>query len=76
MSDEYTEESVEWVPLGEIQQFIKKNIRTEEREGRLPTFEEFAVFITHDLMNLTRRTNNHWKPIYFNCAPCIERFYN
>ena len=43
----------------------------------IPTFEEFLIFLTGTIRTdpdkQTSRINNHWKPIYFNCAPCQER---
>ena len=73
MTRHYPKGSIAWDPLGLIQLHIKENIRKEQREGLLPTFEEFAIFVSQDLTNLTKAVNNHWKPIYFNCAPCIEK---
>ena len=73
----YTRESKEWITFGVVQQYIKDHIRREEREGLIPTFEEFLIFLTRVISvnpsKLGKRINNHWKPIYFNCAPCQER---
>ena len=77
LNREYTIESKEWITFGVVQQFIKDKIRKEERAGLIPTFEEFLIFLTGTIRpapdKQTRRINNHWKPIYFNCAPCQER---
>ena len=77
MNRVYTAESKEWVTFGVIHQFIKDNIRREERDELVPTFEEFLRFLTTtirlDPSELGNRINNHWKPIYLNCAPCQER---
>merc|ERR1712126_82453 len=50
------------------------NIRKKPRDGLVPTFSEFAQFVAVDAAVLTSKVNNHWKPIYFNCAPCIEKY--
>lgn len=36
------------------------------------TFREFVEFITNDTENGTR--NEHWKPIYELCQPCVVNY--
>ncbi|CAK9802330.1 Carbohydrate sulfotransferase 11 [Anthophora quadrimaculata] len=60
--------------------FGKKIIRryrhnaTEEslRKGDDVTFREFVEFVTDDSSNETR--NEHWKPIYELCQPCLVNY--
>ena len=73
ISKKYTRDSVEWESFGVVQDYIRDNIRKEAREGLVPTFAEFAEYITEEVAELNPRINNHWKPIYYNCAPCIEK---
>ena len=73
ISKKYTRDSVEWESFGLVQDYIRDNIRKETREGLVPTFAEFAEYITEEVAELNPRINNHWKPIYYNCAPCIEK---
>ena len=73
MSKTYKPGSIEWISFGEIQTYIKDNIRKKPRDSLVPTFSEFAQFVAVDAAVLTSKVNNHWKPIYFNCAPCIEK---
>ena len=73
ISKKYTRDSVEWESFGVVQDYIRDNIRKETREGLVPTFAEFAEYITEEVAELNPRINNHWKPIYYNCAPCIEK---
>merc|ERR1719410_772924 len=74
ISKKYTRDSVEWESFGVVQEYIRDNIRKETREGLVPTFAEFAEYITEEVTELNPRINNHWKPIYYNCAPCIEKY--
>ena len=74
ISKNYTEKSIEWETFGEIQVYIKENYRKIKREGLIPTFEEFAEYVATNTTVLTPRINNHWKPIFYNCAPCIEKY--
>ena len=73
ISKKYTRDSVEWESFGVVQDYIRDNIRKKTREGLVPTFSEFAEYITEEVTELNPRINNHWKPIYYNCAPCIEK---
>ena len=65
----------------EIRYLIRKHYRQLPRPGLIPTFEEFLQFVsgriptnrTEALRKLSR-TNNHWKPVYLNCAPCSEPY--
>jgi len=47
---------------------------TEEslRNGDDVTFREFVDFVTDDAENGTR--NEHWRPIYDLCQPCIVNY--
>lgn len=36
------------------------------------TFREFVEFVTDDSFNETR--NEHWKPIYELCQPCLVNY--
>jgi len=47
---------------------------TEEslKNGDDVTFREFVDFVTDDAENGTR--NEHWKPIYDLCQPCIINY--
>ncbi|XP_039311291.1 carbohydrate sulfotransferase 11-like [Solenopsis invicta] len=47
---------------------------TEEslRNGNDVTFREFVDFVTDDTENGTR--NEHWRPIYDLCQPCIVNY--
>ena len=74
ISKNYTEKSIEWETFGEIQVHIKENYRKIKRGGLIPTFEEFAEYVATNTTVLTPRINNHWKPIFYNCAPCIEKY--
>ena len=74
ISKNYTEKSIEWETFGEIQVYIKEKYRKIKREGLIPTFEEFAEYVATNTTVLTPRINNHWKPIFYNCAPCIEKY--
>ena len=65
----------------EIRYLIRKHYRQLPRPGLIPTFKEFLQFVsgriptnrTEALRKLSR-TNNHWKPVYLNCAPCSEPY--
>ena len=74
ISKRYTPESREWETFGEIQVHIREHYRRTQREGLIPTFPEFAEFVTKNTTVLSPKINNHWKPIYYNCAPCIEKY--
>ena len=74
ISKHYTQKSIEWKTFGEIQVYIKESYRKNRRESLIPTFQEFAEYVAANTTVLTSRINNHWKPIFYNCAPCIEKF--
>ena len=74
ISKHYNQNSKEWETFGEIQVHIKQNFRKIKRKGLIPTFQEFAEYVAKNTTVLTPKINNHWKPIFFNCAPCIERY--
>ena len=74
ISKHYDQNSKEWETFGEIQVHIKQNFRKIKRKGLIPTFQEFAEYVAKNTTVLTPKINNHWKPIFYNCAPCIERY--
>jgi hypothetical protein len=60
---------------------FRKYFRRRPRAGLVPTFEEFLQFVSATIpLNMTaalkqqRRINNHWKPVYLNCAPCSQPY--
>jgi hypothetical protein len=60
---------------------FRKYFRLRPRAGLVPTFEEFLLFVSATIpLNMTaalkqqRRINNHWKPVYLNCAPCSQPY--
>jgi hypothetical protein len=60
---------------------FRKYFRRRPRSGLVPTFEEFLQFVSATIpLNMTaalrkqRRINNHWKPVYLNCAPCSQPY--
>lgn len=60
---------------------FRKHHRQRPRAGLVPTFEEFLQFVSATIpLNMTaalrkqRRINNHWKPVFLNCAPCSEPY--
>ena len=74
ISKHYYQNSKEWETFGEIQVHIKQHFRKIKRKGLIPTFQEFAEYVAKNTTVLTPKINNHWKPIFYNCAPCIERY--
>lgn len=74
ISKHYTQKSIEWKTFGEIQVHIRENYRKIKRKGLIPTFQEFAEYVATNTSVLTPKINNHWKPIFYNCAPCIEKY--
>ena len=82
LSINITRNDTTWATFGKIQQNIKRNLREERRHGLVPTFHEFATYLANvlspdpDVMShkkIYNLINNHWKPVYLNCAPCIQR---
>ncbi len=64
-----------------ISPHFRKYFRRRPRAGLVPTFEEFLQFVSATIpLNMTaalkqqRRINNHWKPVYLNCAPCSQPY--
>jgi hypothetical protein len=60
---------------------LRKYFRRRPRAGLVPTFEEFLQFVSATIpLNMTaalkqqHRINNHWKPVYLNCAPCSQPY--
>jgi hypothetical protein len=60
---------------------FRKYFRRRPRAGLIPTFEEFLQFVSAAIpLNMTaalrkqRRINNHWKPVFLNCAPCSQPY--
>ena len=71
---------VTWDSFGHVQRMIKARYREEPRPGNIPTFEEFVRYLVGELSpstltmkKMTRMINEHWKPVYLNCAPCSQR---
>lgn len=71
---------VTWDSFGQVQRLIKAKYRGEARPGNIPTFEEFVRYLVGELSpstltmkKMTRMINEHWKPVYLNCAPCSQR---
>eukprot|EP00090_Calanus_glacialis_P007825 TRINITY_DN16257_c0_g1_i1.p1 TRINITY_DN16257_c0_g1~~TRINITY_DN16257_c0_g1_i1.p1 ORF type:complete len:166 (+),score=30.15 TRINITY_DN16257_c0_g1_i1:106-603(+) len=83
LSINITRNDTTWNTFGKIQQTIKRNLREERRRGLVPTFQEFATYLANvlspdpDVMSVDKvysKINNHWKPVYLNCAPCLQRY--
>ena len=54
-------------------QRYRQNATAESlRNGDDVTFREFVQFVTDDSSNETR--NEHWKPIYELCQPCLVNY--
>ena len=48
MNKSYEEGSIEWESFGKVQEYIRDQIRKDERDNLLPTFQEFADFIAEE----------------------------
>jgi len=81
MARAHTPNMVTWESFGQEQRIIRKHYRTKRRNGTVPTFKEFVSYLVGELSpspnsmkRKTRGINEHWKPIYLNCAPCNEDY--